>query len=138
MHREPAAHHPRLGQLVLILKLDTILDDLPATPTPRFQRRVELLINLPRRLTMTVLAVIITRPAPGPASLLLGLSAGERRRLALPRPTRLLKLPLKLRDPGQQPPVLRRQPDRLTPQQLVLRRQPSALIHQLGWEHHNL
>jgi len=145
VHREPAAQHPRLRQLILTLKLDPVLDCLPATPTPRLKQRVELLINLARRLAMSMPTVIITRPAPRPASLLLGLPTGEQRRLALPRPPRLLQLPHKLRDPRQQPPILRHQPHHLAPQQPILRRQPgaplrqpSALIHHLHREHHNL
>ena len=67
MHREPATQPPRLGKLILILVLDPLLLDLPATLTPRDKRRVQLLIDLPRRLTMTMPAVIITRPPTRPA-----------------------------------------------------------------------
>jgi hypothetical protein len=61
------ANRPRLGQLVLILKLDPLLLDLPTTPAPRVKRRVEFLIDLPRRLAMTMLAVPLPRPATRPA-----------------------------------------------------------------------
>ena len=145
MHSEPPTHPPRLGQLVLILVLDPVFLDLPATLAPRPERRVELLINLPRRLAMTMPTVITTRPAPRPASVLLRLPTRERRRLALPRPTRLLQQPLKLPNPGLQPLVLARQPNRLSPQQLVLRRQrlaprdkPAKPVLCLGREHLNL
>jgi hypothetical protein len=62
MDSEPATDRPRLGQLVLILKLDPLLLDLPTTPTPRPERRDELLIHLPRRLAMTMLAVLTELP----------------------------------------------------------------------------
>ena len=68
MHREPATERPRLGQLVLILVLDPLLHDLPTTLTPRLKRRVELLVDLPRRLAMTMPAVLIPRPTPRPAA----------------------------------------------------------------------
>jgi hypothetical protein len=55
MHSEPTTEPPRLGQLILILVLDPVMLDLPATLTPRRERRVELLIDLPRRLAMTML-----------------------------------------------------------------------------------
>ena len=62
MHREPAAYPPRLGQLVLILVLGARVTDLPAALTPRLTRSIELLINLPGRLTMSMPAVLATRP----------------------------------------------------------------------------
>jgi hypothetical protein len=40
MHREPPTNPPRLGQLVLILKLRALMLDLTATLTQRRQRRV--------------------------------------------------------------------------------------------------
>ena len=145
MHSEPTTEPPRLGQLVLILVLDPVMLDLPATLTPRRERRVELLIDLPRRLAMTMPTVLLPRPAPRPASALLRLPARERRRLALPSPARLLELTLKLLDPGPQPLALGREPDRLPPQLLVLhrqrrapRRQPRKLIHHLRREHLNV
>lgn len=64
MHREPATHPPWLGKLILILVLDPLLPDLPATLTPIRKRRVQLLIDLPRPLTVTMPAVIITQPPP--------------------------------------------------------------------------
>ncbi len=64
MHPKPATDRPRLGQLVLILVLAALVLDLPATPAPRSQQRIELLIHLPRRLTMRMLAVIIPGSAP--------------------------------------------------------------------------
>jgi hypothetical protein len=59
MHPKPTTDRPRVGQLVLILKLAAFLLDLPATPTPWRQRRVKLLIDLPWRLAVTMLAVIV-------------------------------------------------------------------------------
>jgi hypothetical protein len=145
MHSEPATHTPRLGQLVLILELDPVLLDLPTTLTPRQKRRVELLINLARGLAMPMPTVIITRPTPRPARVLLRLPTRERRRLTLPRPTRLLQLSLQLHDPGPKPLVLARQPECLPPQLLVLHRQrgaprnkPSNLTPCPGREHLNL
>ena len=145
VHSEPTTDPPRLGQLILILVLDPVLLDLTATLTPRLQWRVELLIDLPWRLAMPMATVIIPRPAPRPARVRLRLPARERRRLTLPRPTRLLQLPLKLRDPRPQPLVLAREPDRLAPQLLILRRQrraprrpPRKLIDRLNSEHLNV
>jgi hypothetical protein len=145
MHSKPTTDPPRLGQLILILVLDPVLLDLTATLTPRLQRRVELLINLPRRLAMPVPTMLIPRPAPRPTRALLRLPARERRRLTLPRPPRLLQLPLKLRDPRPQPPILTRQPNRLGPQLLVLGRKrlasrdkPAKLAPRLDREHLNL
>jgi hypothetical protein len=60
MHSEPPTNRPRLGQLVLILVLGPLVLDLPATLAPRGQRRVEFLINLPGRLTVTMPAVLIS------------------------------------------------------------------------------
>ena len=60
MHNEPPADRPRLGQLLLILVLGPLVLDLPATPTPRHQRRVELLIHLSRCLAVTMLAVLLS------------------------------------------------------------------------------
>ncbi len=144
MHPKPATDRSGLGQLVLVLKLAALMLDLPATLTPINQQRIELLIHLPRRLAMTMLAVIIPRPASRPARRRLRLPTRERRRLALGHPPRLLQLPLKLPDPRQQPLVLPRQTDHLAPQLLVLGRQPSAprrqptkLIHRLGRKHLN-
>src|SRR5205823_6313523 len=54
MHREATTDRPWLGQLVLILVLDPLLQDLPTALAPLTKRRVELLINLPRRLTVTM------------------------------------------------------------------------------------
>lgn len=62
MHREPAAHPPRLGQLILILVLGAHMIDLPAALTPRLTRSIKLLINLLGRLTMSMAAVLPTRP----------------------------------------------------------------------------
>ena len=145
MHSEPAADRPRLGQLVLILKLDALVHDLPATLTPRRKRRVELLIHLPRRLAMTMPAVLLARPATRPTRPPLRLPARERRRLTLPRPPRLLQLALKLPDPRPQPLVLGREPNGHRPQLLVLRHQrraprhePRKLIHRLNRQHLNL
>lgn len=59
MHREPTTNRPRLRQLILILKLDPLLLDLPTTLTPRPQRRVELLIDLPGRPTAPMPAVLL-------------------------------------------------------------------------------
>ena len=145
MHSEPPTDPPGLGQVVLILVLDPVFLDLAATLAPWPERRVQLLINLPRRLAMPMPAVLITRPAPRPTRLRLRLPTRERRRLTLPRPTRLLQLPLRPPGPGPQPLILGRQPDRLAPQLLILhrqrrapRRQPRKLIHRLGREHLNL
>lgn len=114
-HPEPATDRPGLGQLILVLKLAALVLDLPATLAPIDQRRVKLLIDLARRLAVTMLAVIIPRAAPRPTRSRLRLPARERRRLALSRPTRLLQLPLKLPDPPAQPLVLARQPADLAP-----------------------
>ena len=145
MHREPSTERLRLWQLLLVLELRALMLDLSTALTPRRQRRHELLINLPGRLAMPVPAVLIPRPASRPAPLGLRLPARERRRKTLPSPTRLLKLTLELRDPPEQPLVLAREPDRLPPQLLVLRRQrrtarqqPTKLIHRLGREHLNI
>jgi hypothetical protein len=144
MHSKPSTDRPRLGQLVLILVLGPLVLDLPATPAPRGQGRVEFLINLPRRLTVPMRAVLIPGPAPRSTRLRLRFPAGERRRLTLPRPPRVLQLPLELPDPPAQPPILARQPGDLAPQPLVLsrqrrapRREPTKLIHRLGREHLN-
>ena len=91
MHSEPAAQPPRLGQLVLILVLGPLLLDLPAALAPRRMRRVELLINLLWRLTMTMPPVLLTRPTTGPTRTPRTLPARERRRLTLPSTPRLLQ-----------------------------------------------
>jgi hypothetical protein len=39
VHRKPPTQPPRLRQLILILVLDPVLLDLPATLTPRLKRR---------------------------------------------------------------------------------------------------
>jgi hypothetical protein len=106
MHREAAAHPPRLGQLVLILVLNPLLLDLSATRATIDQRRLELLIDLPRRLTVTMPAVLITRPPTRPTRIPARLSTRKRRRLTLPRTPRLLQIALKLPDPRMQPLVL--------------------------------
>ena len=62
MHREPAAHPPRLGQLVLILVLGAHTIDLPAALTPRLTPSIELHTDLLGRLTMSMPAVLATRP----------------------------------------------------------------------------
>jgi hypothetical protein len=59
MHSEPATQPPWLWQLILILILDPVLLDLPTTPTPRPERRVEFLIDLPRRHAMPMPTVLI-------------------------------------------------------------------------------
>ena len=98
VHREPAAQSPRLGQLVLILVLGPLMLDLAATLAPRRQRRVELLIDFPGRLTVPMPAVLIPATTTRPARLGLRLPARERRRLTLGRPARLLQLALQLPD----------------------------------------
>jgi hypothetical protein len=145
MHHEPATQPPRHGQLILILVLDPLLLDLPATLAPIRKRRVALLIDLPRRLTATMPAVRITRPPTRPARISGGLTARERRSLTLASTPRLLHLALQHLDPPPQPLVLRQQTRDLAPQALVLhhqrrnpRRQPRQLIHRLRWEHLNL
>ena len=110
MHGEPAAHPPRLRQLILILELDPLLEDLPATLTPIPKQRLVLLINLPRRLTVTMPAVITTRPPARPARSLGSLPARERRGLPLGRAARLLQLALQPLYPTLQPLVLHKQP----------------------------
>jgi hypothetical protein len=74
-------------------------------------------------------AVLLPRPAPRPTRTLLRLATRERRRLTLPRAPRLLQLPLKLLNLQAQPLILAREPDRLAPQLLVLRRQRRAPRH---------
>ena len=110
MHREPAAHPPRLRQLILILELDPLLEDLPATLTPIPKQRLVLLINLPRRLTVTMPAVITTRPPPRPTRSLGRLPTRERRRLTLGSTARLLQLALQQLHTPRQPLVLHKQP----------------------------
>lgn len=126
VHREPPSDRPRLGQLILVLVLDPLLLDLPATLTPRRQRRVELLVDLLRRLAMTMPAVPLSRPAARTDRSRLRRPARERRRLTLGSPPRLLKLALQLPDPGPQPLVLAREPHELVPQLVVLSRQRRA------------
>ena len=145
MHREPAAHPPRLGQLILILVLGADMIDLPATLTPRLTRSIELLINLLGRLTMSMPAVLATRPTTRTTRTPRRLAARERRRLTLTRTSRLLQLTFELRDLPPQPLVLREQTRHLTPQPLVLSRQRPTprlqsrqLIHQPDRKHLNL
>ncbi len=145
MHREPAAHPPRLGQLVLILVLGAHMIDLPAALTPRLTRSIELLINLLGRPTMSMPAVLATRPTTPTTRIRRRLAARERCRLTLARTSRLLQLALELRDLPPQPLVLCEQTRHLTPQPLVLSRQRRAprlqsrqLIHQLHRKRHNL
>ena len=144
MHREPPPDRLRLGQLVLELVLNPVLHDLPATLTPARKRCITLLINLPRRLAMTMPTVLLPRAPPRPPRSRLRLPARERRRLTLARPPRLLQGPLELPDPSPQPLILARQPKDLVPQMLVLNRQrraqrlqPPTLIHRLGRKHLN-
>jgi hypothetical protein len=115
MHAKPPTHRTRIRQLILVLILDALLDDLPTAFAPRNQRRVELLINSSGRLPMPMPAVLLARPTTQPPLRLVGLPARERRRLTLPRPTRLLQLTLELRDPVTQPLILSRQTSRLHP-----------------------
>ena len=141
MHSKPPTDRPRLGQLLLILKLGALMVDLPATLTPRRKPRLELLIHLRGRLAMTMPAMLLPRPAPRPTRPPLRLPARERRRLTLPSPPRLLQQPLKLADPRLQLLVLGREPNGHRPQLLVLghqRREPSKLIHRLNRQHLNL
>jgi hypothetical protein len=137
-HRDATADHSRLGQLILILKLDLLLKDLPTTLAPIRQRRVKLLINLHRRLTMTMPPVLGPSASTQPAWILRTITARERRRLTLARSPRLLQLALKPRSPRLQLLVLPRHTNRFLPQLLVLspqcrapRRQARALIHRL-------
>lgn len=62
MNREATTDRSRLGQLLLILVLDPLLQDLPTALAPIHKRRIELLIYPPRRLTMPMPAVLPTRP----------------------------------------------------------------------------
>jgi hypothetical protein len=119
--------------------------DLPATLTPRQQRRVELLIDLSRRLAVTMPSVLVTAPTTRPARIAGRLPTRERRRLTLPRPPGLLQLALELPDPRPQPLVLPHKTHHLGPQMLVLvrkqrapRRQPTKLIHRLRREDLNV
>lgn len=144
MHPKPPADRPGLGQLVLILKLDPLVLDLPATLTTTDQRRVELLIHLPGRLMMRMPAMLLPGTTPRPPRLRLRFPARERRCLTLARPPRLFQLALQLPDPRAKSLVLARQPADLAPQLLVLsrqrrapRRQPPKLIHTLGRKHLN-
>jgi hypothetical protein len=131
MHREPAAHPPRLGQLVLILVPGAHMIDLPAALTPRLTRSIELLINLLGRLTMSMPAVLATRPTTRATRIPRRLAARERRRLTLARTSCLLQLALEFRDRPPQPLVLSRQ--RRAP-----RLRSRQLIHQLDRTHLNL
>jgi len=144
VHSEPATNRARLGQFVLILKLRPFVLDLPATLASRSERRVELLIDHPRRLPVPIPAVFLSRTTTRPARLRLRLTARERRRLTLPRTPCLLQLALELPDPCAQPLVLPREPHQLVAQPLVLGRQlraphqqRSQLIHRLAIKHLN-
>jgi hypothetical protein len=106
MHSEPAAQPPRLGQLVLILVLGALVLDLPAALAPRRKRRLELLIELIWRLTVTMPPVLLTRPTTRPTRPLRTLPARERSRLTLPRTPGFLQLTFQLADPLPQSLVL--------------------------------
>ena len=145
MHRKPATDRPWLGQLVLILELDPLLANLPTALAPLRQRRVNLLIDLARRLAVSMPTVLITGPPTRPARTVRRLPTRERRRLPLPRPPRFFQQALQLPNPVPQPVVLTDQPPELLPQPLVLRlqrraprRQPRHFIHRLGRDNHNL
>jgi hypothetical protein len=131
MHREPTAQPPRLWKLILVLVLDSLLPDLPATLTHIDKRRVQFLINLRRRLTVTMPPMIITRPSTRPTCTPRRLATGEWRRLTLGRPPRLLQLALQQLHPRLQPLVLSQQTRHLAPQPVVLRHQQRAPRHQL-------
>lgn len=104
VHRGPPADHPRRRKLVLILKLNPLLNNHPATLARLPERRVKLLVNRPLRRTAMPVRAVLNASAPARPARLLGTStARERRRLPLPRPTRLLKLTLQPHDPSTQP-----------------------------------
>jgi hypothetical protein len=67
VHREPATDRPRHRQLVLILGRGPLVLDLATTLTPRREWRVQLLVDLPGRLPVPMLAVLLPRPASRPA-----------------------------------------------------------------------
>jgi hypothetical protein len=130
VHSEPTTNPLGLGQLVLILELDPLLHDLPTALAPIHKRRIELLIDLHRRLTMTMPPVLLARTTTRPTRTPGRLPARERRRLTLGRTPRLLQVALQLHDPRPQPLVLPRKPCSLIPQQLVPNRRLRAPRHQ--------
>jgi hypothetical protein len=100
MHSEPTTQPPRFGQLVLILVLDPLLADLTATLTPIHKRCIEFLIDLPRRLAVTMPPLLLARPPTRTARTARRVPARERGRLTLGRTPRLLQLALELRNPS--------------------------------------
>ena len=117
MHREPPPDRLRLGNC----PGTGTQSGPPRSPrhlTPARKRCITLLINLPRRLAMTMPTVLLPRAPPRPPRSRLRLPARERRRLTLARPPRLLQGPLELPDPSPQPLILARQPKDLVPQML--------------------
>jgi len=125
-----AADRRRLGQLLLPLGDDIHLIDLPAALTTIRQRRLDRLINLRRRPTMTLAAIPLPRTPSRPPWLLRRLATRERRRLALGLPAQLLDLRLQLRHTRVQPPATTPQPLVLPHQPLVLGQQPRRELQQ--------
>ena len=59
-HTDLAADRSRLGQLLLPLRDNPLMLDLPAALAPIRNQRLERLINLPGRRPMAVTAMLIT------------------------------------------------------------------------------